>query len=794
MTRFTTVLGLLAVAALCLVVLRGWRRGGGAPPWLKLAAGLALGLACGDTHWACGQPGRHHVVLDHSTSFAARLPTVQAHLHALARQPQPFPFGKTGDKGLGSALRRALKQAEVDGGDIVFASDGLVDRDVARAAAAEAATLGIPVHILCPALPPLPLVALRSVTAPRTVRTGDAIRCEVDVAWHGLPVPAGAISVVLSTAEADSLHVRTPLEISTSSGSSRLTLTLPAAWHSQEPTLALYLALTTPSLTNLYPESMSARLHIAIETEQARGLIVGEATTCQRFVDALGNDHVRWSRQHHAQSLPSLDPIDVVVVAETPAASMTEGFGTALADHVRSGGSLVVAGGEHAFGPGGYRGAPIDDLLPVSSNPNANASEPLALVVVLDHSGSMAARGLEGASKFSAAVKALAQTVTHLHAHDTFGLVVFAGRAQRALELGPPPHPAALHAAVRAMPASGATNLLDGLGQGLAMVATATGLRHVILLSDGQADAPSGAAEVLALVNSAKDVKVSTIAVGADANTDLLARLATTTGGQHVWVDSASKLAAVLDRLMHPRTHDLWQPGSHVVVTTDHAHQLGLPSAGARVEGIVRTGARPGALVPAQVANVGPLVALLPHGLGEVAAFTSSDFQAHQAMLAALVTKVIPTGEAGTTLSQARSPAGVQFELELRPEAGGWNRELVLRAPSGSTHPLAETDPGRYRSAILRLEAGSIVAAVDNRSGRVLKRVSVHVAPRETPLDTPDYGLLEAMAERTGGRVITTATLPPPPDGRMLWPLAPLWALLAAVLVVAQLWVPRLRS
>ena len=60
-----------------------------------------------------------------------------------------------------------------------------------------------------------------------------------------------------------------------------------------------------------------------------------------------------------------LDAADLVVLDDRPAKSVPESFQEELVERVAAGGiGFVAAGGEAAFGPGGFHDAPIERMLP----------------------------------------------------------------------------------------------------------------------------------------------------------------------------------------------------------------------------------------------------------------------------------------------------------------------------------------------------------------------------------------------------------------------------------------------
>jgi uncharacterized membrane protein len=62
------------------------------------------------------------------------------------------------------------------------------------------------------------------------------------------------------------------------------------------------------------------------------------------------------------------DP-DVTIVDNVDAQGLNEASWKAIADRVQHGMGLIMTGGYHSFGPGGYRGSPLGDVLPIEIGP-----------------------------------------------------------------------------------------------------------------------------------------------------------------------------------------------------------------------------------------------------------------------------------------------------------------------------------------------------------------------------------------------------------------------------------------
>jgi hypothetical protein len=63
------------------------------------------------------------------------------------------------------------------------------------------------------------------------------------------------------------------------------------------------------------------------------------------------------------------DKPDVIILDDVDLQGLTAASWKAIADRVRSGAGLMMLGGYHSFGPGGFRDSPLADVLPVNIGP-----------------------------------------------------------------------------------------------------------------------------------------------------------------------------------------------------------------------------------------------------------------------------------------------------------------------------------------------------------------------------------------------------------------------------------------
>lgn len=168
---------------------------------------------------------------------------------------------------------------------------------------------------------------------------------------------------------------------------------------------------------------------------------------------------------------------------------------------------------------------------------------PAALVVVLDHSGSMAGGRLHGAQR------ALGELVDRLDPADAFGLVIFDDTATVVVPAGPVRDKAAIKCAIAAVRPGGSTDLSAGYLRGLQELRRHNGPDGVRLLivSDGHANAgitdPDRLAQVAAKALG-RGVTTSTLGFGLGYDETLLGALARGGNGAELFAEDADTAAA----------------------------------------------------------------------------------------------------------------------------------------------------------------------------------------------------------------------------------------------------------
>ncbi|PLR97304.1 VWA domain-containing protein [Bacillus sp. T33-2] len=279
---------------------------------------------------------------------------------------------------------------------------------------------------------------------------------------------------------------------------------------------------------------------------------------------------------------------------------------------------FVMAGGEESFGLGGYFKTPIEKLLPVDMDIKGKKELPsLGLVIVMDRSGSM------GGSKISLAKEAAARSVELLRNKDTLGFIAFDDRPWEIVKTAPLKDKEKVMEKIRSVMPGGGTEIYTSLEMAYKELEDLELQRkHIILLTDGQSNNP-GYDELLE-EGKEKNITLSSVAIGTDADRGLLEYLAEEGGGRFYDVTDSSVIPSILARetVMATRTYIEDQPFYPSIQPFPEWSPLfkdGVP----KMNAYIASTAKPRANVPILSEKKDPVLAEWQYGMGYTVAFTS---------------------------------------------------------------------------------------------------------------------------------------------------------------------------
>ncbi len=520
----------------------------------------------------------------------------------------------------------------------------------------------------------------------------------------------------------------------------------------------------------------------------------GGAGAGRTLASALGRAGVSVttvSPEEMPTTILQLQAFDMVIFENVSADAIDPAAQEAYVAFVRDlGGGLAMVGGPNSFGAGGWKSTPIASILPVDVElPDKIVAPEVATVFVIDNSGSMR-RPVLGSrqTQQQLANEATALAINSLDRSDLVGVVAFNSEADVVVRLAPNRDSKDSVERVRNIRSGGGTDIAEGLERAIdqfkdldanPQVAKSVKVRQCILLTDGKSMREE---ELPGLVDQLvkMGVKVNTIAVGDDADTSTLERLARQGGGAYFYAMNPQNLPRIFLKAVRVVRSPLIREGDFGPVV--------LPSGSAMVAGVreppvlgglvlTRLRQEP-TVVQSIVAPTGePVLASWQVGLGQVVAFTSDahswadewlGWPGYERMWSQIVRAASrPADGRGVQATASASGDGLALRVDIRNEDGspavGLDVPATIYDPAGGTREvsLAAVGPGQYEVRVPTRETGSYVALVKpSVNGRRLAPAIVGATLQEGAefrVLASNDALIEQLAQAGGGRVLDLA-------------------------------------
>jgi uncharacterized membrane protein len=377
------------------------------------------------------------------------------------------------------------------------------------------------------------------------------------------------------------------------------------------------------------------------------------------------------------------------------------------------GGGLLVTGGTASFGVGGYFKSVLDSHLPVSMEiKNEHRKLSLAMAVVLDRSGSMAAPAGDGRTKMDLANLGTCAAIDTLGPFDEVGVIAVDSAPHIISPLTSASEKDRICDEVRRIESMG-----GGIFTYTALVTAATmvqesnkGTRHIVLFADAADAEEPGEYERLLDTLKPLGITVSVIGLGSEADSDaaFLKDVAARGQGRIHFTASADELPRLFaqEAITVARSSFISDPTAARALP-DMLLLGELPaSAFPGLDGYNLTYLRPGATMGVVTTDqyAAPVLAFWHRGLGRVASLTAEvDGKYSQRLNAWKDFQGFSVG-LGRWLLGGDPPSGVQATVERRGGQG------VVRV---------ELDPGRARGGAgdVRSATATIVPPDDRNAG-----------------------------------------------------------------------------
>jgi len=557
-----------------------------------------------------------------------------------------------------------------------------------------------------------------------------------------------------------------------------------------------------------FPQNDVLRRSIFVGPRPRILYVEGRPTSAHYLYDALTGEGME-VELGQARDLPispeGYDDYDLLLLSDVPSSALNDAQMLSILTWVQdSGGGFIFAAGESSYGEEGYAETPIEEALPVWFRVNEKRKD-LALVIVLDKSFSMVGPKIELSKE---AAKAALEMLEPTH---QFGLVTFDHSPYWTVPLQLATNTERINEYISSIIASAHTNIYPALEKAYERLAeTEAEVRHVILLSDGKTY-PDDYETLLNRMAEA-EITVSTVAVGEEADRELLGNIADWGSGRSYFIRDAQRVPQVFieETQIASQATLVEEPVETTVMSSVEAF-TGIDMASApSLKGYVSTQAKDTAEVLLESNAEAPILARWHYGLGRAAMFTSDvknrwaadwiEWDGYGKFWSQLVRETMQrdrndeidfaverVGDEAVVTVSAITEEGV-FRVGLDPQ-------LEVIEPDGSGTPLtvAQVGPGTYQAKyplsaspdspyLFRLSADDVEAQ---------SRELFYPYVDEYRLYPPNTELLLGISNQTGGKVLPeneeifddygeSASVPTP-----LWPWFAGLALLAYLLDIA---------
>ena len=469
------------------------------------------------------------------------------------------------------------------------------------------------------------------------------------------------------------------------------------------------------------------------------------------------------------ESLADLQNYELLILSNVPATAITQQQMEIARTYVQElGGGFIMLGGELSFGLGGYYKTTLEEILPVRSDFEKEKEKPsLAMVLVIDKSGSMSGDKIEMAKSASQAAVEL------LGRRDQAAVLAFDGDTYVIAEMQSASNKAKLNDEISRIDAGGGTTMYPAMEMSYEMLLAASAkLKHVILLTDGISS--PGDFEGLAQTMASAKMTVSTVAIGEGAANDLLESIAKTGKGRYYVTNEPSQIPQIFakETVTASKSAIDEQPFVPVVIRATHAlHEIDFETAPFLL-GYVMTRPKPTSEVILATEKGDPLLTWWRYGLGMTAAFTSDaksrwsaewlTWPGYGKFWTQVVRQTMRKSDTrGIQVTATRQGKLAHVSVDAVSETGQFLNqsevELTVINPQlqRETSTMCQMAPGRYATDFKTPNSGSYHMEIAvKQNGQVLYRQSRGMIvgySDELRIQPPNEKLLQEISNSSGG-------------------------------------------
>jgi uncharacterized membrane protein len=468
-------------------------------------------------------------------------------------------------------------------------------------------------------------------------------------------------------------------------------------------------------------------------------------------------------------SLAEMQSYDAIFISNLAAGDLGSDRQTLLESAVRDFGvGLVCVGGDQTYAAGGYRGTPLESVLPVNMELDSKKVLPSGAVVLVMH-------GMEFNNGNQVARDCAQGVLAALGPTDEMGVILWDGGEHWVFPLQKVGDKKALAREIAGMNQGDLVSFQGVLEQAHeALKKSTSNLKHIIVFSDGDPGAPT---QQLMQAIVGDKITVSSVMISGHVGPDTMIWMADQGKGRFYNVTSPNDLpqifiketAVILKSAIYEEPFTPQLRASSEVVRGIGAGEY------PKLLGYVATTPKPRAETPLWTDKGDPLLAHWLYGLGRAVAFTSDAkprwaknwltwdrYRQFWSQIAQWSLRSLENADLTTEVSVDKGEGVIN--VEALDEQGNFrnflNLQAIVASPKGErqTVRLEQTGPGHYEAHFPTKDAGLyMLNLTDMKDGKVrgsqVIGASVNYSP-EFNTSEPNLNLLRRIAETGGGKIL----------------------------------------
>lgn len=486
-------------------------------------------------------------------------------------------------------------------------------------------------------------------------------------------------------------------------------------------------------------ENDSYNVYAAVDTLPKILVITGmkeDSTPFMKVLDAAGCNYRRVTAVNAPCTLEEMLQYKSILLENVYREDLPDEFLQQIKSYVKDYGcGLIACGGEDSFALGGYKDTELETVLPVNMQlQGTNEKQNQAMVMVIDHSGSMSEDTGEG-TNLDLAITAANAAVDQLDDKDEVGVVTFDDTYTWQVPLEKASDKEAIKKKISKINEGGGTTIKPAVRAALeAVLKSSAQKKHIVLLTDGEGETKNFDDVIKECTDN--KVTLSTVAVGEGADTALLEQLAKQCKGRYYYSDISTDIPKIFAQEVFLNGDSYLQNGTfalkvnHTNAITKELFADGWPSLNGYVSASKKTGAN---VLIASEKKDDPILSVMQYGLGHTVAWNtdvtgrwSGGFSGSSDYVQ-LWKRIIDYSAGNTSLGEDRIEVQtINGVTTVIYHAKDYDEQTTVEAvdtdPDGNTHTvrLSASAPGTYEGDLDTLKSGVYNLSVRRMQGEEL--------------------------------------------------------------------------